>query len=348
MLHSYSVIVPVLNRSAELAATLHSILQSMAFFAGHHPRASEIAGEVVVVDEGSTDGTREIVREAAARDSRVRLVEHTRSFGIGPARNTGVRMAVGDVLFFCDGDDLFLPEHLFVGFSILDGCARSDDREVDAVRVRVGTRGHVVYSPKHPVAAVRTGVVLKDDIRPEWRTVIQWTIAQCLCVRRECHDWIEGFPEEYVYKQIGGCEDGAYTVRLETFFHVGVVDLETVEYIRRPGNSLDRQMLRFTHPPGSPFDMVRPSERDPHEIRSRVEQGKLEYLLDKWRTAGPPSLLQRFLNWPAIVGELIARGRMAEAAATAAQAQRHGVDLPGELTAAIAAAGHASVDGPAS
>ncbi len=331
VLHSYSVIIPVLNRLGELGATLQSVVDSMMFFDGNHPCASDVAGEVIVVDEGSTDGTLDLVRQRAHGEPRLRLVEHRRSFGIGPARNTGVRMARGDVLFFCDGDDLFLPEHVFVGFSVLDGFANAAGSEGDTIRLRVSDRGHLVFHTGSPVAAIRTGVRLKDQILPEWREVVQGTIAQCLCVRRECHDWIEGFPEEAVYKRIG-CEDGAYAMLLETFFRVGVLDFESVEYVRRPGNSLDRQMLRFTHPMGSAFDVVTPSEQGLHQTRARLERERIDYLLEKWMILGPPALPPQCLNWSRVVEELIRRDRIEAATDVAAAAGHHGVTLPTGLT----------------
>jgi glycosyltransferase involved in cell wall biosynthesis len=332
VLRSYSVIVPVLNRANELAATLDSIAASMAFFEANHPRSHEITGEIVVVDEGSTDGGQNIVRDVARRDGRVRLVQHDRSYGIGPARNTGVRMSAGDVLFFCDGDDLFLPEHIFVGFSLLDRSANADDRAAEDIRLRIGERGHLLFSPERPVAAVRTGVRLKDAVLPEWMIAIQETITQCLCVRRECHDWIEGFPDEAVYKRIGGSEDAAYGIALHLFFRVGVIDLETVEYVRRPGNSLDQQMRRFTHPPGSPFDMAAPEHKPLYAIRARLEDEKIGYLLDKWQVLGQPPLPAAMLNWPLVVSELMRRQQVRPALAVAAQAAQMGHAVPVELT----------------
>jgi glycosyltransferase involved in cell wall biosynthesis len=339
MLRSYSVIVPVLNGADALGATLDSIGRSMAFFDEHHPRAGEIAGEVVVVDDGSTDATPETARRAARYDPRVRLVAHHRSFGIGPARNTGVRASSGDVLIFCDGDDFFLPEHILAGFSILEASDGATEPATNAILLRVGTRGHLALSPSASFAAVRTGVRLADAILPEWQAVMQNTIAQCLCLRRECHDWIEGFPEAQVYKQIGGCEDGAYALAVNAFFRVGVIDLETVEYVRRPGNSLDRQMLRYTHPAGSAFDTASPAQAVIHAVRRRLEAEKLGYLLDKWRVLGPPALPARFLNWPSVVSELIRRHQPDAAREVAEQASQLGQSLPDELMRELATRG---------
>jgi hypothetical protein len=174
--------------------------------------------------------------------------------------------------------------------------------------------------------------------------VVQGTIAQCLCVRRDCHDWVEGFPEEAVYKQIGGCEDGAYAMRLETFFRVGVIDLETVEYIRRPGNSLDLQMLRFTHPPGSEFDVPAPSDVPIHETRRRLEHEKVGYLLDKWSVSGPPQLPPALMNWPCVIRELVERRRLDVAEAVVRQARQAGQELPVDVMASLDGLRHASLE----
>jgi len=64
--------------------------------------------DVVVVDDGSTDGTGDLAERAAARDGRVRVV-HTDNHGLGAARNEGVRHATGQLLTFADSDDLVPP-----------------------------------------------------------------------------------------------------------------------------------------------------------------------------------------------------------------------------------------------
>ena len=61
--------------------------------------------EAIVVDDASTDGTAELVAEAAARDPRIIPVTHTINRGLHLARKTGVERASGDYAFFLDGDD---------------------------------------------------------------------------------------------------------------------------------------------------------------------------------------------------------------------------------------------------
>ncbi len=60
--------------------------------------------EVIVVDDGSTDGTGDVADEYHKKDSRVRVI-HKSNGGVSAARNDGVKAATGDFIFFFDGDD---------------------------------------------------------------------------------------------------------------------------------------------------------------------------------------------------------------------------------------------------
>lgn len=93
-----SVVVPVYDVEAYLPEALDSVL------AQTHP-----AIEVVVVDDGSTDGSGAIADEYAARDPRVRVV-HIGNRGLGAARNEGLRHATGELLAFADSDDVVPPD----------------------------------------------------------------------------------------------------------------------------------------------------------------------------------------------------------------------------------------------
>ena len=91
-----SVIVPVYNERYLVRDLLARVL------AVADPAIAEL--EVVVVDDGSTDGTREILRELAAREPRLRYLEHERNRGKGAAIRTGIAAATGDVTLFQDAD----------------------------------------------------------------------------------------------------------------------------------------------------------------------------------------------------------------------------------------------------
>jgi undecaprenyl-phosphate 4-deoxy-4-formamido-L-arabinose transferase len=97
-----SVVVTVLNEAStvdELLARTASALDGRAW-------------EVIVVDDGSTDGTFERLRAAHERDERIRVVRFKRNFGQHPAMHAGLVRARGDVIVTMDGDLQNEPEDL--------------------------------------------------------------------------------------------------------------------------------------------------------------------------------------------------------------------------------------------
>lgn len=96
----FSVIIPAYNAERTLGETVESV------------RAQSFADwEAVIVDDGSTDATREIAESLAQRDARIRVV-HQENRGSGGAYNTGVRSSRADLLVMLSADDLLLPEHM--------------------------------------------------------------------------------------------------------------------------------------------------------------------------------------------------------------------------------------------
>lgn len=102
---SLSVVMPAYNERYLVAESVRRVL------AVECPRISWL--ELIVVDDGSTDGTREILRElAAANPGRMTLVLHEKNGGKGAAVATGIDLAKGDVTVIQDADLEYNPRDL--------------------------------------------------------------------------------------------------------------------------------------------------------------------------------------------------------------------------------------------
>jgi glycosyltransferase involved in cell wall biosynthesis len=97
----FSVIIPTFNRSHILRKTINSVLnQTFENF------------EVIIVDDGSTDNTKDVIKVITESDSRVKYI-YQKNSERAIARNNGVLKAKGEFYIFLDSDDFFEPTHLF-------------------------------------------------------------------------------------------------------------------------------------------------------------------------------------------------------------------------------------------
>lgn len=94
----FSVVVPAFNAATTVASAVKSVLSQTV---------SDL--EVIVVDDGSTDGTADVVSRIP--DHRVRCLSQPNR-GLPAARNTGILAAGGEYIAFLDSDDFYLPRYL--------------------------------------------------------------------------------------------------------------------------------------------------------------------------------------------------------------------------------------------
>lgn len=95
-----SVVVPIYNAEMWLAECIDSIC-----------RQSYSCLEILLIDDGSTDASRQICRSKAEQDERIRVIEKENS-GVSESRNLGVSLAKGKYLTFVDADDYLHPQTL--------------------------------------------------------------------------------------------------------------------------------------------------------------------------------------------------------------------------------------------
>lgn len=97
-----SIIVPAYNEHENVRAAVYGLLGALD--------AQGVPGEVVVVDDGSTDATASVIE--GIEDARVRIVRHGHNKGYGAALASGFAVATGDHVFFTDADLQFDPTEL--------------------------------------------------------------------------------------------------------------------------------------------------------------------------------------------------------------------------------------------
>jgi glycosyltransferase involved in cell wall biosynthesis len=91
-----SIVVPLLNEQATIEEVHRRIVEAV--------EASDIAAEVIFIDDGSTDATMSLLERIHAGDDRVRVVSFKRNFGQHPAMHAGIARARGSIVVTMDGD----------------------------------------------------------------------------------------------------------------------------------------------------------------------------------------------------------------------------------------------------
>src|SRR3990167_6167438 len=107
-----SVIIPALNEKKNIQDAIYNTLQGLEDYG--------INGEIIVVNDGSTDKTGELVKEIMKKDKRVRMLTHADCRGIGASFWTGVDQSRGNVITVIPGDNENDPGETLRYFNLLE------------------------------------------------------------------------------------------------------------------------------------------------------------------------------------------------------------------------------------
>ena len=125
-----SVIIPVFNSGKYLEDTLNSVADQ-----------THAELEVIIVDDGSSDSSPEVIRKFTERDARFKGIVQGNK-GVSAARNTGYRASSGEYLAFLDGDDIWRDSNIEVKLKKLEGSdwglVHSDAAVVDSEGIPTG------------------------------------------------------------------------------------------------------------------------------------------------------------------------------------------------------------------
>ena len=97
----FSVVIPLYNKEKEIANTLNSVLNQ-----------SYTADEIIVVDDGSTDGSAKIVESFTKKFKEIKLIKQN-NMGVSAARNRGIEESKNEYICFIDADDLWKEDFLY-------------------------------------------------------------------------------------------------------------------------------------------------------------------------------------------------------------------------------------------
>jgi hypothetical protein len=131
-----SVIIPTFNRRALVREAVASVCAQ---------RGVEL--DIIVVDDGSTDGTRDALAQEFG--SRIRIIA-TENRGVAAARNLGVRHSRGELLAFLDSDDLWLPGKLAAQLAVFTQQPETQICQTDEIWIRNGVRVNACKHHRKP------------------------------------------------------------------------------------------------------------------------------------------------------------------------------------------------------
>ncbi|MBM0743236.1 glycosyltransferase [Phormidium sp. CLA17] len=227
---SFSVIVPVYNCQDSVVKTLQSIEQSIQYFCQTSPMVAEIMAEVIVVNDASSDRTLELATQwMQTNPSRFIVVNHQTSLGLAIARNTGLKYAKGELIFFCDPNSFFSLPHVSACILCLHQPNQPPAQQLGEVTLDVKLIQENQYQisvPPYALDAVQTGI-RTGKASASVMSLENHNLSN-LCVKRECHEFLEGFLDLPPLHE-NGQEVVAYHQWLRQFFLVGKLAVETVE-----------------------------------------------------------------------------------------------------------------------
>ena len=236
-----SIVIPAFNEEARLAPTVRGAVGLV--------RSRGVAGEVIVVDDGSRDGTSALVQRLAAELPGVRLVRLAANHGKGYAVRSGVLNATGELVLFADAD----------GATPWDQLARLEAAVAAGADVAIGSRA---------LHSADTRVQARWYRRAMGRTFHR--LVELLTVR--------GFRDTQCgFKLFRGpvAQDLFARMRMDGF----IFDVEVLLMAQRGGHRVAEVPVNWVHQPGSRVSLVRDSlrmARDLFVIRANALRGEYD------------------------------------------------------------------------
>jgi glycosyltransferase involved in cell wall biosynthesis len=204
-----SIIICTRNRAPSLALTLESLERT------HVPLDTSV--EVLIVDNGSTDATEQLIRNSCLSQMPIRYVKEPR-IGLSHARNTGLATAAGDILLWTD-DDVRVPKGWIEGM-----CRPILNRAADAVAGGVAFPRSYTIAMSEPAVSARRGWFASTEELDRNRP--NRMVGANMAFHRRVLDKVIGFDVELGSGALGFAEETLFSFQVVTagYTLVGVFD----------------------------------------------------------------------------------------------------------------------------
>jgi glycosyltransferase involved in cell wall biosynthesis len=173
--------------------------------------------EIIVVDDGSTDNTKEVLSPFMQRIKYIKLEQNR---GLPTARNIGIQSAQGKYIAFLDADDLWLPEKLEADMEYFD--KHPDISMVYSRHININERGYTLGSD-------RKKRLPSGNIFIRLFSEQNFIITSSVVVRREVFETAGLFDE-----QLFNCQDWDMWLRIAFYFKVAGINKPLVKYRHNP------------------------------------------------------------------------------------------------------------------
>ena len=218
-----SVVIPAYNAESTLDETLYSVRRQT------YPHL-----EVVVVDDGSTDGTAAIAARHATDDNRIRLL-HLENSGVAAARNAGIAATGGAFVAPIDSDDLWHPDKIAQQMASMRA-GGSQTGFVYAFCRRIDRESRVLHSASSEVfeGAVYLRLLLRNFVGS----------GSTPLIRRTALTAIGGYDPDLRRQGAEGCEDYLMQLLIARSWKVGCVPAYLIGY-RWSDQTMSRNLARM-------------------------------------------------------------------------------------------------------
>lgn len=220
----FSIVMPAYNVGDYIDESIRSVL---------HQEFERL--EIIVVDDGSTDGTKEIVHNIIENDCRVRLIENANLKGPAGARNSGAKVALGEWLCFLDSDDVLSNNALAVRYKAVELNPQCDffstdfmfwypdSNKNDKKKTDTSELWKIYFNQESEINRL---VSINKPMKIFLTTVLAWTGG--VTMRRSLFNSLEGFDET-----LPRAEDDHLWLRVAAKVSVIVLINEVTAYYRQ-------------------------------------------------------------------------------------------------------------------